>query len=142
ILFAIYGTPAWANHAEGLNVAPRNPLDLKKFARAAALRYSGTYEADGVKLPAVRYWLAWKEPNNPVFLRPQFQQVGKRWVIASAKAYAKICNAVYNGVHGIGIASERVGCGATAPRGNNQPTSSRASVSPLAFLAAVKRDGL
>jgi hypothetical protein len=142
VLFAIYGTPSWANGGAGLNVAPRNPLDLKKFAYAAALRYSGTYVADGSTLPPVRYWLAWNEPNNPVFLKPQFQKVGKRWVIASAKAYARICNAVYDGVHAIGIASERVGCGATAPRGNNQPTSSRPSVSPLAFLAAVKRDGL
>jgi hypothetical protein len=142
VLFSIYGTPAWANNAEGLNVAPHNPLDLKKFARAAALRYSGSYKANGVKLPPVRLWLAWNEPNNPVFLRPQFVQVGKRYAIASAKAYAKICNAVYNGVHGIGIASERVGCGATAPRGNNQPTSARPSVSPLAFLAAVKGAGL
>jgi Glycosyl hydrolase catalytic core len=142
VLFSIYGTPSWANHGEGLNVAPRNPLDLKKFARAAALRYSGTYTTGGVELPPVRYWLAWNEPNNPVFLRPQFQKVGTHWVIASAKAYAKICNAIYNGVHGVGIASERVGCGATAPRGNNQPLSSRPSISPLAFLAAVKRDGL
>jgi hypothetical protein len=142
VLFSIYGTPSWANGAAGLNVAPRNSLDLKKFAYAAALRYSGTFVADGTKLPPVRYWLAWNEPNNPVFLKPQFQKVGNRWVIASAKAYAKICNAVYDGVHAIGIASERVGCGATAPRGNNQPLGSRPSVSPLAFLAAVKADGL
>jgi hypothetical protein len=142
VLFSIYGTPAWANGGAGLNVAPRNSLDLKKFAYAAATRYSGTFVADGSKLPAVRYWLAWNEPNNPVFLKPQYQKVGQRWVIASAKSYAKICNAVYDGVHAIGIASERVGCGATAPRGNNQPLSSRPSVSPLAFLAAVKNDGL
>jgi hypothetical protein len=142
VLFAIYGTPSWANGGAGLNVAPRNALDLKKFAYAAAMRYSGTYEGEDGKLPAVRYWLAWNEPNNPVFLKPQFQKVGQRWVIASAKAYAKICNAVYDGVHGIGISSERVGCGATAPRGNNQPLGSRPSVSPLAFLSAVKADGL
>ena len=142
VLFSIYGTPSWANGGAGLNVAPRNPLDLKKFAYAAAKRYSGTYVVNGSKLPAVRLWLAWNEPNNPVFLKPQFQHVGNRWVIASAKAYAKICNSVYQGVHATGIASERVACGATAPRGNNQPTSSRPSVSPLAFLAAAKADGL
>ena len=142
VLFSIYGTPPWANGGAGLNVAPNNPLDLKKFAYAAAMRYSGTFVADGSTLPAVHYWLAWNEPNNPVFLKPQFQRVGTRWVIASAKAYAKICNAVYDGVHAIGIASELVGCGATAPRGNNQPLSSRPSVSPLAFLAAVKAHGL
>src|SRR5262249_17305608 len=112
VLFSIYGTPSWANGGAGLNVAPRNPLDLKKFAIPGAKRYSGSYVVNGSKLPAVRDWLAWNEPNNPVFLKPQFQREGKRWVIASAKAYAKICNAVYDGVHSIGISSERVACGA------------------------------
>jgi len=141
VLFSIHGTPSWANSGAGLNVAPANALDLKKFAYAAAKRYSGSYVVDGTKLPAVRYWLAWNEPNNPVFLKPQFQKIGNRWVIASAKSYAKICNAIYDGVHAVGL-SERVACGATAPRGNNQPTSSRPSVSPIAFLTAAKADGL
>ena len=39
-------------------------------------------------------------------------------------------------------ANERVACGGTAPRGNNNPSSSRPSVSPLAFLRAVKKAGL
>ena len=61
----------------------------------------------------------------------------------SAIDYAKICNAVYTGVHATLIASERVACGGTAPRGNNNPSSSsRPSVSPLAFLRAVKKAGL
>ena len=33
-------------------------------------------------------------------------------------------------------------CGETAPRGNNNPRSTRPSVSPLAFLRAVKKAGL
>jgi len=106
------------------------------------MRYSGTFVAGGVTLPRVRYWLAWNEPNNPVFLTPQYKRIGKRWVIESARSYAKICNAVYSGVHAIGITADRVGCGGTAPRGNNQPRSTRPSVSPLAFLSAVKADGL
>ncbi len=60
----------------------------------------------------------------------------------SARDYARICAAIYGGVHATGIASEKVGCGATAPRGNNDPSSSRPSVSPLAFLRAVKTAGL
>ncbi len=44
----------------------------RNFAYAAAKRYSGkTMGADGRLLPAVREWLAWNEPNNPVFLTPQ-----------------------------------------------------------------------
>lgn len=143
VLFSVYGTPGWANGGLGTNVAPRQPNDLKNFVTAAAQRYSGSFTAaDGKVLPAVREWLAWNEPNNPVFLVPQYRKAGSRWVIASAEAYAKICNAVYTGVHGTLLANERVACGGTAPRGNNAPSSSRPSVSPLAFLRAVKKDGL
>jgi hypothetical protein len=35
-----------------------------------------------------------------------------------------------------------VACGATAPRGHNDPGSSRPSISPLAFLSEAKRMGL
>jgi hypothetical protein len=90
----------------------------------------------------VRDWLAWNEPNNPVFLKPQYKRIGGFWLLQSAISYAKICNAVYTGIHTAGVAGERVACGATAPRGNNSPRSSRPSVSPLAFLRAVKRAGL
>jgi hypothetical protein len=142
VLFSIYGTPSWENRA-GTNRAPKVAQDLQDFAFAAAIRYSGTYpDAQGRILPAVKLWLAWNEPNNPVFLSPQYTRSGKQWVIQSAIDYAKICNAVYAGIHSSGVSGERVACGATAPRGNNAPRSSRPSVSPLAFLRAVKTAGL
>jgi hypothetical protein len=142
VLFSIYGTPTWANGGKGPNVAPTNAADLKNFAYAAARRYSGTYEgSDGRLLPAVRMWLAWNEPNNPIFLAPQYKRVQGRWVIQSARDYARICNAVYDGVHRTLIASEKVACGVTGPRGNNGPTGERPSVSPLAFLRAMKKAG-
>ncbi len=143
IIFSIYGTPAWANGGKEQNVAPINGIDLRNFAYAAARRYSGTTPGpDGRTIPAVRDWLAWNEPNNPIFLTPQYRRIGGQWVIESAISYAKICNAIYNGIHATLIKSERVACGGTAPRGNNSPTSSRPSVSPLAFLRAVKSAGL
>ena len=142
-LFSVYGTPAWENKGRGLNRAPRVPFDLAEFTYAAAIRYSGTYPGDdGELLPPVRYWLAWNEPNNPVFLAPQYRRVGSKWVIQSAKDYAKICDAVYRGVHGSLLNGEKVACGATAPRGNNSPQSSRPSVSPLAFMRALHKAGL
>ncbi len=142
VLFSVYGTPGWANGGKGANVAPKNGADLRNFAYAAATRYSGTFEAeDGRLIPAVRLWLAWNEPNNPIFLTPQYKRVGGRWVIQSAIDYAKICNAVYDGVHKTLLASERVACGGTAPRGNNGPTTARPSVSPIAFLKAIKKAG-
>jgi hypothetical protein len=143
VLFSIYATPTWESGNTSKNVAPKNPTDLRDFAYAAAKRYSGTFSgADGKTIPAVRDWTAWNEPNNPTFLSPQFKRVGKRWVIESAVNYAKICNAVYNGVHATLLNGERVACGVTAPRGNNNPSSSRPSVSPIAFLRAVKNAGL
>jgi hypothetical protein len=143
VLLSIYGTPSWENGGQGVNHAPADPADLRAFAQAAATRYSGLYAVPGGKrLPAVKLWLAWNEPNNPTFLTPQYAKVGGKWVIQSAADYAKICSAVYSGVHAVPTAGEQVGCGVTAPRGNNNPTSSRPSVSPLAFLRALKSAGL
>jgi len=143
VLFSVYGTPTWANAGKGMNVAPTSAIDLRNFVIAAARRYSGTYKGpDGRILPAVKEWLAWNEPNNPIFLKPQYRKTSAGWVIQSAVDYARICNAIYTGVHATLAPNERVACGGTAPRGNNDPASARPSVSPLAFLRAVKKDGL
>jgi hypothetical protein len=143
VLLSIYGTPAWENGNLGVNRAPADPADLQAFAQAAATRYSGLYRPpSGKPLPAVTRWLAWNEPNNPLFLSPQYARVGGKWVIQSAIDYAKICSAVYAGVHAVPVGSEQVGCGVTAPRGNNNPMSARPSISPLAFLRALKSAGL
>jgi hypothetical protein len=143
ILFTILGTPNWANGNQGPRVAPTSTLPLRQFATAAALRYSGTYldRASGRILPRVSLWLAWNEPNNSVFLTPQFAQVNGRWQFVGAAAYARICNAVYTGVHAVG-GPERVACGATAPRGYNDPTAVRQNTAPIAFLRAAKNAGL
>jgi hypothetical protein len=143
VLFSVYGTPTWANGGKGPNVAPTRATDLRNFAYAAARRYSGVFRGtDGRTIPAVKEWLAWNEPNNPVFLIPQYKRTANGWTIQSAIDYAKICSAVYNGVHATLASAERVGCGGTAPRGNNNPSTARASVSPLPFLRAVKKAGL
>lgn len=139
-VFSIIGTPPWANAARGWNVAPTNAAHLRAFATAVATRYSGNYMGpDGNVLPRVAGWIAWNEPNNPVFMRPQYLRSGSRWVIQSAKDYARICNAIVTGVHSVG--GGKVACGVTAPRGNNNPNTGRASVSPLAFLRAMKQAG-
>ena len=76
-------------------------------------------------LPAVRKWMAWNEPNNPVFLRPQYAKVGKKYIPVAARNYAQMCSAIWAGVHATNV-KETVACGATDPRGNNRPRSSRA----------------
>jgi hypothetical protein len=142
IVFTVFGTPKWANGGHGTTTAPKRAADLEDFAFAAAQRYGGNFmRADGVVLPRVRYWTAWNEPNLPIGLVPQWKKVKGHWVIQSARDYARICNAVVDGIHGTLIAGERVACGDTGPRGNNAPTSSRPTTSPLAFLRAMKRAG-
>ena len=130
VLLTIFGTPGWANGGLAQTHAPLSGQALSDFAYAAATHFA-----------TVKLWLAWNEPNNPIDLAPQYVKQGKKWVLASPAAYAKICAAVYTGVHQA-AADARVGCGATAPRGNDQPAGSRPSVDPLAFLRAVRIAGL
>jgi hypothetical protein len=145
-MLAIYGTPRWAGRAR--NRLPRRAIDLRLFATAAALRYSGTYTVKEQEnepertLPAVRHWLAWNEPNNPVFLRPQWKMVARKWRVQAAYDYAKICGAIWSGVHATRLAGEKVACGVTGPRGNDAPRSKRPSTSPLLFMTWLRRAGL
>jgi hypothetical protein len=143
VLFTIYASPAWANLYQPSNVAPQNFTRLKEFAYAAALRYSGAYRrADGVVLPRVSLWTAWNEPNIPLGLKPQWRRLGGRWVIHSAWAYARICNAVYDGIHLTLLRGQEVACGVTTARGNNAPGTKRPSVAPIGFLRAAKAAGM
>jgi hypothetical protein len=159
VLFTILGTPRWANgKLKGTNRAPAKMADLRNFALAAAKRYSGKYKRDdGTVLPPVRKWLAWNEPNNPVFLKPQWAKSGRRCVKAKnhhcvkfvtryapvgAKAYVGICRSIWSGIHASHLAKEVVGCGATDPRGNNSARNRRPSISPVAFLQDLRRYGL
>jgi hypothetical protein len=142
VLLTILFVPSWANGGKPRNVPPTNYNDLRNFSYAAATRYSGHYipntdSFDEVYLPAVRYWLAWNEPSNPNWLQ---QVSGGRFV--SPRSYARICTAIWQGVHFTNFDGEKVACGATGPRGNNQARSSRPSMSPLAFMRATKRAGL
>jgi hypothetical protein len=143
VLFTIFGTPRWANGGKKPNRAPKKMSDLRLFSYAAAKRYSGKYELeDGTVLPSVRRWMAWNEPNNPLFLRPQWAKAGKKkYIPVAARTYARMCRAVWAGVHATNV-KETVACGATDPRGNNKARSSRPSIAPLTFMLALKRYGL
>jgi hypothetical protein len=156
VVFSILFTPGWANGGKDRRYPPTDFKDLQNFAYAAAERYSGLWTpppaqrdpnnaSSSTPLPAVKMWTAWNEPNNPIWLQPQYKRVGKTWRIESAVNYAKICNAIYDGVHSqfLGpLQGEQVACGVTGPRGNDAPKSGRASVDPMSFLTATKRFGL
>jgi hypothetical protein len=142
VMLTILFTPSWANGGKPRYVPPTNYNDLRFFAYAAATRYSGhfipnTDSFDETYLPAIKYWTAWNEPSNPNWLQ---QTSGGRFV--SPRSYARICTAIWQGVHFTNFAGEKVACGVTGPRGNNQARSGRPSMSPLAFMVATKRAGL
>jgi hypothetical protein len=156
VVFSILFTPGWANGGKARTVAPTNSKDLANFAYAAAERYSGLWTPPAwqqdpsnptskLPLPKVSMWTAWNEPNNPIWLTPQYKRVGKTWRVESAFQYAKICNAVMDGVHSpfLGpLPDEHVACGVTGPKGNDAPGTSRASVDPITFLTQAHRFGM
>ena len=90
--------PSWANASARLERRADErgrPEGVRDRGRAALLGHvqaAGRHDAG-----RVANWIAWNEPNNPVFLKPQFVRSGSKWVIQSAKDYAKICNAVVDG---------------------------------------------
>ena len=141
VMFSILWTPGWAGGgATGNgNRAPTNMAWLQSFAIAAATRYSGTYPDPhppfpGATLPRVRYWTAWNEPNAPLFLKPQYKRLNGRWVVWSGRVYAKMCSAVFRGVHKAealtGVSRGKVACGVTNPGGNNHPRGRRPAPTP------------
>jgi hypothetical protein len=146
VVFSIVRTPTWAiarQEKKRGNRAPARMKDLQDFAFAAARRYSGSFRPnpDEPALPPVRFWLAWNEPNNPIFLFPQFRFIGGRYRPVSPAVYAKMCNAIWSGVHQTGLRGEKVACGVTAPRGNNSGAQPRSSLSPIPFLRGMRRAG-
>jgi hypothetical protein len=156
LVLSILFTPGWANGGKGRTVPPTDFKDLENFAYAAAERYSGLWIPPAwqqnpslgivnTPLPKVNLWTAWNEPNNPLWLTPQYKRVGKTWRVESAFNYAKICNAIMAGVHSqfLGpLPDEHVACGVTGPKGNDAPNTTRASVDPLTFLSAAHRYGM
>jgi len=63
-----------------------DPRAFAGFAQAVASRYTGRFPDPnhrGRRLPAVRLWTTWNEPNNPDFLLPQWQRDGRGWRAAS-----------------------------------------------------------
>ena len=110
------------------------PSDLKKFAKAVARRYSGSFDdpadAAGV-LPRVRDFQLWAEPNLATYLTPQFR--GKKPV--GARHYRRMLRAFYKGVHSVSKRN-RVVTGGTAPYGD-VPGNKAGRTSPALFWREV-----
>jgi hypothetical protein len=115
ILFSIWGTPQWAvdpsvkptKSYPYWSSRPRRPQDAGDFAAAAAARYGPR---------GIHLWEAWNEPNIPLFMRPQYERQGGRWVPSSPRVYTEILRAMYRGIKA-SDPKATVGGGVTAPAG-------------------------
>jgi hypothetical protein len=128
-IVVLFGAPHWAeggpdHSAAGID-AP-DPAQLALFARAAALRYDGTYPG----LPRVRAWGVWNEPNVSFFMLPQFR-AGKP---ASIARYREMVNGVAAAVKGV-HPDNLVIAGELFPNGVMQPAIQ--AVAPMTFLRAL-----
>ncbi len=123
-MLLVTGAPLWAegrNRPADTSGAPLGtwkprPAELKRFAKAIARRYSGSFDdpRDAVgPLPRVRDFQLWAEPNLSTYLNPQFE--GKKPV--AARHYRKMLRAFYAGIHSA-PGKQRVVTGGTAPYGD------------------------
>jgi polysaccharide biosynthesis protein PslG len=119
VLFAVYGTPAWARDpgvkppppTDGVfdfAIRPADPAEFGAFATAAAKRYSPK---------GVRKWEAWNEPNIKLFLYPQFERHGDRWVATSPQLYSELLKGMYSGIKSVDPKAVVAG-GVFAPTGD------------------------
>jgi hypothetical protein len=97
-IFVIDDAPKWAIGPGPITnpVSPGawdpNPAMYSRFVRAAATRYSGSFpdpENPGSKLPRVKYWEPWNEPNIPGFFSAPNQVSAYRTVLNGAYASLK-----------------------------------------------------
>lgn len=127
-LLGIVSTPKWARISACVSsgVCSAKPDDYADFAKAAAQRYSGTFDpgdGDGV-LPRVRFYQAGNEPNFYLFYKPFLNPNGSP---AAPYEYRKSLNAFYGAIHSVDDSNVVVAAG-LAPNGVKGK-----SIAPLDF---------
>ncbi len=122
VMLTVNNAPAWAEGAHMPSWAQPgswrpNPKDFGQFATALAKRYSGSFPDplhNGKKLPRVRFYQAWNEPNMAYYITPQYRDEGpgaKRngpgcpvrdgSALESPGIYRGLLNAFYAAVKGV-----------------------------------------
>jgi polysaccharide biosynthesis protein PslG len=77
-IVSVYNAPRWATggppSAAAVNPNSPDPEDFGQFMGTLAARYSGGFiSPGGEKLPEVRHFEIWNEPNLSAFFSPQFE---------------------------------------------------------------------
>jgi hypothetical protein len=116
-----------------------DPVEFGRFAAAVAKRYSGGYPdptSPKKKLPAVRLWTTWNEPNHPAFLLPQSER-GRdgRWRATSPHVYRAMHETAYDSIKAVS-ADNQVLIGGLAAFGAHRPGPAR-GIDPLPFTRAL-----
>lgn len=129
----VTAAPAWAEGPNRPSFDEAPPGSWKPdasafgdFAHAVAERYSGNFTADGVMLPAVKYFEAWNEPNLSTYITPQWD--GNTNV--ASDIYQRLLNNFYDEVKAVDPSSLIVS-GGTAPYGD--PPGGPNRTQPLRF---------
>jgi hypothetical protein len=122
----ITSPPSWAQAPPGAGPNSPDPLQLARFAAAAARRYDGSTPG----LPRVRYWEVWNEPNASFFFEPQTR--GR--AIVSVGAYRAMLEDFGNAVHGVQADNVVIG-GELFPNGVYTP--SVFALAPLEFTRRI-----
>ena len=130
IIDVAFWAPVWATAGDA-SKRPRvgvDPARLARFATAVARRYDGDFEppGGGGRLPAVRAFTIWNEPNLPDFLGPQWRDPATRRLPASPHLYRHMVAAAYPAIKAVQPRST-VLVGGLAAYG-------RAGVPPLRFV--------
>jgi hypothetical protein len=113
VLVTLYGTPGWANGGRTENWAPTRGSTFAAFAVRVATRY-----------PFVKRWEIWNEPNQQRGLRP-----------TSAAVYVRtLLNPAVAAIH-------RVSPGSLVAGGGTAPRAGAGGVSPVDWIAAMRRAG-
>jgi hypothetical protein len=139
--------PDWASASGSSRLAYPKPAEFKRFVAALGRRYSGDFRtgaaagpgcvtgsvlpcpprAAAKPLPRVTFWAAWSEPNQEIFLRPQYRH-GRPF---SPRLYRRLFLAAQAGLAASGHGKDPLLIGETAPSGG------RDGVDPLDFLRGV-----
>ena len=130
-LLYISRSPSWARGAAvGLPGTYPSSVRFAQFAKAAALRYSGSFLPAGATtpLPRVRLWQAWNEPNAGRELTPQRVQ-GRAF---SPGLYRTMLNAFASAIDSV-HSDNLVVAGGLGPFGHN--SSDIQVLAPIRFMS-------
>jgi hypothetical protein len=111
-----------------------NPVDFAAFAKAVAARYSGHFSDPRHhvgRLPAVRLFTTWNEPNYATFLAPQWVRTKHGYRPYSPLVYRAMHEAAYAAIKSV-TQRDKVLIGGLSSTGSAVP--GRDGVPPLEFL--------